>query len=214
LRLLISFVAVLVAGAAMSSAEWAFEVHGGAPHGMDRTVHIDMEMDEDIELDASMKSRPFTSPYYYDLRLIRWSDDGATGWALDLLHHKLILEEPTDEVQVFQLTHGYNLLTVQRLWRKGATILMAGAGVVIAHPENTIHGRSYQENEGIFGWGYLPSGPVVIAGAGRQLKLTSRFYLVGDVRASLSHVDVPVVGGRATMTDVSLHFLGGAGFLF
>jgi hypothetical protein len=46
------------------------------------------------------------------------------------------------------------------------------------------------------------------------MRLNDRFYVAGDVRGSLSYVDVPVVEGRATMTDVSLHFFGGVGVVF
>ena len=212
--LLVLIIVVLINGPAPVQADWALEVFGGFPVTPARTVHIKLDSGENIELYAPMKSKPFKMPFYYDQRLIHWSADGKAGWALDFMHHKLILKEPTDDVQDFQLTNGYNMLTVQRLWKMGETVLMAGAGIVITHPESTIHWRTFRETGGLFNWGYFPSGPVAIVGAGRQLRLSDMFYVAGDVRGSLSYVDVPVVEGRATMTDVSLHFFGGVGVVF
>lgn len=53
-----------------------------------------------------------------------------------------------------------------------------------------------------------------MVGIGRRVDLGGRFYLTGDLRVSLSAVDVPVVDGRARLRDVGYHFLAGAGVHF
>ncbi len=193
-------------------AGWTFEMHGGVPWVPDRTVNISQTGFPDLHIDARMRTEPGKMPFYYDLRLIRW--DGRHGWALDFLHNKLILDNPPPEVQDFQFTHGYNMVSLQRLWRVADYVLMAGAGVVLTHTESTVRGRVFDQHRGVFGWGYYLSGPLVVVGAGRRLELGERVYLSGDVRASWSHVDVDVVDGGASMTDVSVHFLVGAGVRF
>ena len=72
----------------------------------------------------------------------------------------------------------------------------------------------FSQHQGLFGWGYYVSGPLAVVGVGRRVDLGGRFYLSGDLRVSLSAVDVPVVDGRARLHDIGCHFLGGAGVRF
>jgi len=201
-----------VTSAQPARAAWSFEIYRGVPWVPDRNVRISQAGFPDLEIDARMRSEPHKMPFYYDLRLIRWSD--GRGWALDFLHHKLIMDNPPPEVQDFQFTHGYNMVSLQRLWDLDAVTLMAGAGVVLTHTENTVRGLEFDQHQGLFGWGYYVSGPLAVVGAGRRLDLGDRFYLSGDVRASWSHIRADVVGGDAAMTDWGLHFLAGAGVRF
>ncbi|MBC8424311.1 hypothetical protein H8E07_09330 [bacterium] len=198
--------------AAPALADWVFEMHGGAPCVPDREVRISQAGFPDLAFDARMRSEPRRMPFYYDFRLIRWGE--RHGWALDFLHHKLILDNPPPEVQDLQFTHGYNMVSVQRLWRAGAFTLMAGAGVILTHTESTVRRRVFDQHQGLFGWGYYLSGPLAVVGAGRRLDLGERVYLSGDVRASWSRVTVDVVDGEASMTDWGVHFLAGAGVRF
>ena len=193
-------------------AGWAFEMHGGVPWVPDRAVHVAQAGFPDLDIDARMRSEPHRMPFYYDFRLVRRSCD--RGWALDFLHHKLILDNPPPDVQDLQFTHGYNMVSVQRLWTVSDFELMAGAGVVLTHTESTIRHRVFDEHQGLFGWGYYVSGPLAVVGAGRRLDLGERIYLSGEVRASWSHVRVDVVDGEASMTDWGVHFLAGAGVRF
>lgn len=193
-------------------AGWAFEMHGGAPWVPDREVRISQAGFADLEIDARMRSEPHRMPVYYDFRLIRWGE--RHGWALDFLHHKLILDNPPPEVQDLQFTHGYNMISLQRLWRVDDWSLMAGAGLVLTHTESTVRRRVFDQHQGLFGWGYYVSGPLAVVGAGRRLDLGERVYLSGDVRASWSRVRVDVVDGEASMTDWGVHFLAGAGGRF
>ncbi|MBU0742143.1 hypothetical protein KKG45_05860 [bacterium] len=209
----LALAACAIAGLATPARSgWTFEMHGGAPLVPDRVVHITQAGFPDLDIDGRMRSEPHEMPFYYDFRLIRWG--ARHGWALDFLHHKLILDNPPPEVQDLQFTHGYNMVSLQRLWRVSDYVLMAGAGVVLTHVESTVRGRVFDQHQGVFGWGYYVSGPLAVVGVGRRLDLGERFYLSGDVRASWSHVDVDVVDGGASMTDVGLHFLAGAGARF
>lgn len=194
------------------AADWTFQVHSGVPWIPDRNIHIEQAGQPDIDLDASMIAKPFELPFYYELRLGRW--DGDRGWAVAFLHHKLILDEPTAEVQDFRYTHGYNMVSLQRLWNLDGTQLIAGAGVVVTHTENMVRGQVFDEHGGVFDWGYYISGPLLVAGAARNVPLGDRLYLSFKLLGSWSHVKTDVVGGHATMTDWGAHLLGGVGYTF
>jgi hypothetical protein len=205
-------VTILVLAAPAACAGWSLELHGGVPWAPDRMLRISQAGHPDLRIDARMRAEPLTMPIYYDLRLVRWRD--GRGWALDFLHHKLILDNPPPEVQDFRFTHGYNMVSVQRLWPVRGLTLMAGGGLVLTHTENTVRGQALDEHQGLFGWGYHVSGPLAVAGAGRRLDLGERIYLSGEVRASWSRVTADVVDGEAAMTDWGVHFLAGAGARF
>lgn len=208
----LSAAALLASPASAGQARWSFEMHAGSPVIPERRVTVTQAGYPDLVFDGKFRSDAFDMPYYYDFRVLRWRD--RTAWALDFHHAKLILSNNPPEVQDLQFTHGYNMVSLQRLWDRGPFVLMAGAGVVVTHAESTIRGRVFNQHEGLFGWGYYVSGPLAVVGIGRRVDLGGRFYLSGDLRVSLSAVDVPVVDGRARLRDVGYHFLAGAGVHF
>jgi len=144
-------------------------------------------------------TRGLEFPLYYGVRVAR------REWALDLVHHKLHLENPPPEVGSFAISHGYNLLTAQRLGRRGAWRFGAGAGVVIAHPENQVRGRRLAENRGLLRAGYYVAGPTLAALAGYTLDPWPGLGLGAEARATLSHAEVPIAGGYARVPNAALH---------
>lgn len=105
--------AALAAPAVCRAAEWAFEMHAGAPIIPDRDARLTQRGQPDLEFSGAFRAEPFVMPLYYDFRVVR--RQGAAGWALDFHHAKLILENGPPEVQDFQLTHGYNMLIATSL---------------------------------------------------------------------------------------------------
>ncbi|MFH1843479.1 MAG: hypothetical protein ABIF77_09770 [bacterium] len=186
------------------------EVRSGLPLNLSSDLRISQEGEPDLEFGASFRSRPLEMPLYYDIRLVRWH--GATGWGLDFLHHKLILSNPPAEVPSFEITHGFNLLTLQRLWNLSGALWMMGVGLVVAHPENRVRERELTDDGGWLGGGYHLTGPVVCAGVGRQFPLGSGFLLSVAGRLVLVRVELPVAGGDASMPHVSGHFLLGMAY--
>lgn len=209
---LLAAAALLATAAAAAEPRWSFEMHAGSPAIPDRRVTITQAGQPDLVFDGRFRSDAFVMPFYYDFRVLRWRDRSA--WALDFHHAKLILENNPPAVQDLQFTHGYNMVSIQRLWDRRFAVLMAGAGVVVTHAESTIRGRTFDQYQGLFGWGYYVSGPLLVVGAGRRVDVGDRFYLSGDLRVSLSSVDAPVVDGRVRLHDVGCHFLAGAGIRF
>jgi hypothetical protein len=128
------------AGEAQADVIWWGQGSLGSAFSLHTRLTILQEGEADLRLHARYATDAFERPLYYALRVTRWND--AQGWALELRHHKLDLENPPPEVQQFSGSHGYNLLTVCRLWRRERLDLGAGAGLVIAHPETVVRGRT------------------------------------------------------------------------
>ncbi|AKD03957.1 hypothetical protein POKO110462_18035 [Pontibacter korlensis] len=189
---------------------WEVAVAGGGAHNFLTPLHISQSDAADIELRAKYCTEPFNPPVYYDIRVSTWQSE--KGWELKFTHHKLILDNPPPEVQRFSITDGYNLLTLNRLWLVYGLTLSAGAGLVITHPESTIHNVPYPEDRGIFDEGYYISGSVVEAAVTKRYYFTKKWFILGEGRVTASYVEVPVANGEAQVPNVALHGLLGLGF--
>jgi hypothetical protein len=163
---------------------------------------ITQEGHPDLDFTARHASRPFEPPITWQLRLGRWSN--ARSWELELLHHKIQLENGPPEVQSFSISHGYNLLTVQRGWTRAPLEWRVGGGMVIAHVENTVRGMKLTETGGTFGGGYYATGPALTAAMARPMPLGHGVLLDLEGRVAASWTSVPVVAGRARGFNVFL----------
>jgi hypothetical protein len=184
----------------------------GAPLTLGADLDIEQDGFADLDLSPHFKSEPFQTPRYYALRL--GHKRGRDTWAVDFVHHKLILDEPTAEVQSFTVSHGYNVVSAMYLRSYGRWHGLAGLGVVFAHPESTVRGLVRAENDGIGGSGYHLTGPVLQIGGGGRIPLRSNIFLLGEARLMVSGVRVPIAQGEAGIREVSLHFLAGLGVEF
>jgi len=192
---------------------FSFDFFFGFPINLNSNLKITQEGQEDLEFTAHWKSEPFKQPLYWDIRLAYWTSE-SRGWALDLMHNKLILENPPNEVQGYSQTHGYNMVTVQRLWVLSGNLVSAAAGVVFAHPESTVRGQVFPETGGDIGGGYYLTGPMVGGGFGRRFGLTDLFFVSLEGRVTLSYTTTPVQGGESSLTLLGFHGLFGVGVGF
>jgi hypothetical protein len=112
-------------------------------------------------------------------------------------------------VQRFSISHGLNLLTLQRSWLLTKYWVSAGVGIALAHPENEVHNLTLGETGGLGNSGYHLTGPVGVVAGGRELRLVSRLALRVEIRGTLSRVEVPIASGEARLTSAALHALLG-----
>ncbi len=192
-----------------AAADWTFEVFVGVPFGFPSTLTIRQSGQPDIAARAHYESRPFRTPLYYGWRVGRW--DGDRAWELELVHDKLYLAGPPPGVEEFAISHGYNLVTVNRAWEHGGLVRRVGAGVVVAHPENTVRGKRLPENGGLLGWGYYLAGPTVQAAVEKRVRLRGDLFLPVEGKATASFARVPVADGSADVPHAALHGLAGFG---
>jgi hypothetical protein len=209
---LLGLVLPLVPRAAPAQRGWVVELSGGVALNAPTPLRIVQRGERDLRTTARYASRPFRHPLYYAVRVGRWS--GADAWELELVHHKIYLRNPPPGVQHFEVSHGYNLLSVNRAQRHGRSVARAGAGVVIARPEATIRGRMYKGRDGLFGDGYHVAGPTLQLAASRHF--TSHGDAVAAVEGKLtaSYARIPVDEATALVPNVAAHGLVGVGYRF
>ncbi len=187
----------------------AIELLLGGALNASTTLAIDQEGESDIEIVADYATKPFEFPVYYTLRLASLRARGA--WELQFIHHKIHLENTTEEVERFEITDGFNILTVNRAFPAGPVDLRAGAGIVITHADSRIRGLS-TSGGGILDTGYELGGPVLLAGAGRRFRLSERWIGTLETQVTLGWANVSVANGKAGTTNVALHIMFGVGY--
>jgi hypothetical protein len=195
-----------------AATEWSLMAGAGAAQSLPAPLSIEQDGFPALDLTAHYDNRPFDSPPQWVLRISRRAGGGA--WEFQHLHHKLYLSNRPPEVERFDITHGYNIVTLGHAWRRGPLGLRAGAGVVIAHPESTVRGRRFGPRQGLFGLDQYVAGPALVLGASHELRLGRRAYLSPELQLTAAHARVPIQEGRATAPNLAVHFLVGLGFRF
>jgi hypothetical protein len=193
-----------------AQSRWTIEVTLGNAANVPLPIDIRQRGEAPIELRPRWATRGFARPLYYAVRLTHWKSD--EGWALELVHHKLHLENPPSEVQSLSVSHGYNLLLLERRHRAGGVSLTAGAGLVIAHPESRIRGESHDETRGLFGAGYYATGPAALLSASADWRLGGGALGLAEIGVSGARANVPVARGRADLPNLALHARMGVGW--
>ena len=214
-KVILSIVLIILSYPPSASGKFSFEVFGGTQFNIPTPLWIEQDGEDDIKVDwARYESKAFTmfdSPYYA-LRIGIWEQNRA--WEFEIIHEKLYLINKPDEVQHFEISHGYNLITINRAWGNDRFHWRVGAGIVLTHPESTVRNKTKEGGEG-FPDGFYISGPTA------QITIDKRFYLwkklfvilEGKVTASYAFY-VPVADGNARVPNVAIHTLLGIGYDF
>jgi hypothetical protein len=196
---------LMTCGSAHGQERVSAEGFLGGAFSFGTTLSVSQEGFPDIEHSASYETRAFEFPLYYALRI--GLHDGTGAWEVQFVHHKVYLNNNPPEIQSFEITHGYNLLTFGRAWTDLPVTLRIGGGVVIAHPENEVRGMPFSP-------GYQLTGPAFIGGVGKRLPLGNVLFASLETQLSFARAKVPVSGGGASVPNVTLHLLVGLGARF
>ncbi|MDH5608905.1 MAG: hypothetical protein OEY56_05460 [Cyclobacteriaceae bacterium] len=163
----------------------------------------------DFSHQARFAAEPFVPPWYWDAYAAWRGPQGEYG--ARLTHHKVLLVNFTPDVPRFQVTHGFNMLSVfARKDLKWAEVIV-GTGVIIGHPETRIRGLE-NTRVGIFDGGYFVTGPAFDVGLGRRYFVAPWFFLHAEARTSWSYVRFPIGGGDVRFQALSAHLKVGTGF--
>lgn len=182
-----------------------FQASLGAAESFETRLTIRQSGFEDLEFDADYETQPFTDPVYYSLRAGWWR--GRGGWEFEIIHHKLILQNPLPELRRFEISHGYNYVTINRGWDLGRFLLRAGAGAILAHPEGSVRGRQVNpENE------YHWTGPALQVGVEKRFTFRERWVLGIEGKVSAARAMISIPGGEVEAPNVAAHALVGLGY--
>jgi hypothetical protein len=200
--------AMLVCTPAMAVDSWSFEAFGGSAHNFNSRLKITQEGGYSQSLTANYDTRGFRSPPYYMLRAARWQN--ARAWEISLIHHKLYLTNPPAGVSSVSVSHGFNIISVNRAIRRGDWSYRFGAGPVVTHAEATILGTSYDGP-------YKLAGAALLAAAGRRFYVGSAAYIAieGAVTAAYAKPRLDgVPSAELNVSNLALHALAGFGYGF
>lgn len=213
--LLILLGGLLLAGRAHAQARparWSFELFGGSAFSFDTPFTVSQAGQPEITMTAEWDTRPFYAAPYYAYRIAKMDTTGRSGWAFDFTHHKIYLANRPPEIQKFEISHGYNLLVLSRLWRRSGWLWSAGGGMVIGHAENTVRNLTHDDDDGgTLGGGYYLCGVVGQAALGRRVDLSRKLFGSALGKFTAGTCRVPVRDGWAEAPNVAFHLNLGVG---
>ena len=198
---------LLAATPATAQVEFTVEVFTGVAINFNTPLKLEQSGQPDIESTADYETRPFEQPFYWAVRVGLRSPKSA--WELQLIHHKLFLTNPPPEVQYFDITHGYNILTVNYAREVRPLTLRAGAGVVIPHVSATVRDEDFSKEEG-----FDVAGPAFLAGVGKGWPIVAGLSFAAETQLIVSWIDKQVAGGRVSASSVAFHVWIGLGYEF
>ena len=207
---IIAVASMFCASPLFAESGWTVEFLVGVSFSFPSSLTIHQAGEPGLRHRARFRSRYFERPIYYVVRVGKW--DGKNGWELEMNHDKIYLSNPTDEIEHFAISHGFNRVTLNRATERGDAIWRLGAGVVITHPENTVRGRQLSEDGGILGMGYHLSGPTAMGSIGTRIGQQDGPFLPLEGMGTVSWVRVPVADGDADLPLAGLHGLMGVGY--
>lgn len=129
-----------------------------------------------------------------------------------MIHHKLYLSNTTSEVQKFNISHGFNMFTINRGFDKRTFQYRAGIGLVLSHPESTVRGLEFGDSDNNLDLGYYLSGPVWNFGISKPIQLSNRFFINTEAKTTFAYSSIKVAKGNADVFNVAFHLILGLGF--
>ena len=197
------------AAAQETGQRWQAAFFAGTAWSLPTRLVIRQRGEPELRLRARYETRPWADAPYYAYRL-GYAPRGRDAVEAELVHHKVYLANRPPEVQQFEVTHGYNLATLNYARRRpGDWSVRVGLGLTIAHAENVVRGRRNGPIRSLLGGGYQIAGPTAQVAAGYGWALGRHVSLLPELKLTASHARVSVADGWATVPNVALHALVG-----
>jgi hypothetical protein len=100
---------------------------------------------------------------------------------------QLYLQDPPSPIESLSVSHGFNIITVNRAFEFDGWRARIGVCPVVTHAEARIGAPSYNGP-------YELAGAAALIAAGRVLALTSHLYLLGEVSATFGYIEANLNG--------------------
>ena len=208
--ILLVFATFFIGITIFGKVRWSIEIQGSTAENISMPLHISQLGYSDININARFNSKSLSAPISWDWRISRWS--GGQAWEIEAIHHKLYLENATNEVSQFNISHGFNLVCINKAFEHKYFVSHIGLGVVLAHAENIVRSLSYDDAQGFLKIGfYEPAGPVLNLSISRPFLITKRWFLNAEVKSTIAFANVKVINGHADVYNVAFHFILGLG---
>ena len=187
---------------------WSLEVLIGDAINFDSRTRIEHAHRSPLVFDGDYATHGLEGPLHYTMRIARW--DGDRAWELQLLHHKLYLRNRPPEVDALSVSHGFNIVSLNRAYAVDRWRFRIGLGPAIAHPEARIGGVSYDGP-------YELAGVAGLGGIGTTLALTQNLSIVGEITATFGYIAVHPHGSpdlNVSIRNPAIHAQLGIGYRF
>ena len=191
---------------------WSFNFSGGDAYCFDMPLTITQEGYEKLRFKAHYYTEAFVFPVYYSWKI--GTQKERHGWELELTHLKIYLDNKPVEIQHFAVSHGYNYVTINRIWDFNFMIFRAGAGVIIAHPESIVRNQEYDTQQGLFNRGYHFSGSGIQVSAEKRFPIVKGLVFSLEAKAAAAIARVGISNGNAIVPQAGFHGLFGLGYTF
>jgi hypothetical protein len=196
----------------LGQRSWTFQLSMGGAFCINTPLIIDQKGYEKIKINAHYRTESFNMPVYYSWKIGTAGD--RKGWELELIHLKVILDNNPPEIQHFEISHGFNYLTINRIWDMDLMILRIGAGVILSNPESIIRNMRFENQKGIMNRGYYFSGPGVQFSAEKRIPVKGGLFFDLEIKAAGALTRVSVAEGHAIVPQAGFHGLFGIGYGF
>lgn len=191
--------------------------YGGAPYTHASDVAFDHAGEGRFTVrNVGWQGKPFEDPYYYGLRVAKWSSRAPVGLMLDFTHAKAIadtaqplaIDPPLsgtpaktigDKLRKLEFSHGHNTLVLNLLYRLpggGRVRPYAGLGLGVALPHTEIWFADAPRSTRTYTYQF--AGPVLQILGGLELRTRGRFSTFVEYKFSLSRYAVPLTPGETT----------------
>ena len=191
---------------------YSIDLMSGLVYNLRSPLLIQEQSKDNQVLMVDFKTSSFSGMPYFLLRFNFHFADHALE--IQYLHHKITMNNPQDNVQQFEIDHGFNILSFQYRFELDFLNLRFGAGAIIAYPESIVSSRSFSGAGGIVNSGYYIAGPALLVGANKVFPVSKDFYLSAEILMTSAWALVPIATGQALASNFALHMLFGGGYHF
>lgn len=186
---------------------------GGAYNFPSKLV-IHQEGLPDISMTAKFATEAFVLPWYWDINGSVQRNEWIFGMRFN--HHKLVLTNPTPDIQSFEISHGFNMVNgfVGKEFKHFYSSI--GMGVSFSHPEGVVRGRWIANHEGIplLSGFYDLSGPNFEASVGKKWTFSKHFEAYAECRSTFSSGNIKTYDGSVDLVTGSIHLNAGLIYFF
>ncbi len=189
---------------------WYFSTFMGLSKSMDNKIAFNFDDRDDEVFTAKYNNRSFEDSFWWFFRFENWKNKKSRG--MELIHHKIYLDNTNDVVENFSISDGYNLLYYTMGKQRNKSSYRLGLGVVLAHSDVTIQGREQYKRKGFVG--HKLAGPSLMLNYERWIWENNYYFISFDSKLTFSYAVAPISTSRSEYVvapDIALHVSLGLG---
>jgi hypothetical protein len=206
---LVVLLLILFSNTWRSYGQFTAEFFLGSAWHLSMPLRVTQPGEQEIRLSGRYQTKPWKGAPYYAVRA------GIKKWSAELVHLKAYLENPPPEIEYFEVSHGYNMLFINRSleFHDKHSLVRVGLGLVIGHPEGRVRGKQIDPERSFLGGGYHLSGISFQCAVGLPLSVGQHWFVRPEAKLTAAWAKMPLQGGGfAIVPNIAVHTLFGLGY--